>query len=243
MPSWHRRALPFRAGPIAARKPIVADARRTPRQRGDGGHLLLAQREIENRGVLGQPLDARGARDRHHALLLDMPSQHDLRRRPGVAARSLGDRRLPRTARRRETAGNRRSVAMPAVRQALITLAWSRCGWYSTSLATSGASDSGIASPSSVVVKFETPIWRVSPSSSRPVQRADRVGQRDFRVGPVDQQQVDMVEPQPLQAGLGRAAEIGRREVGPPHLGGDEDFVARHAAEARMPAPTASSLP
>jgi hypothetical protein len=46
----------------------------------------------------------------------------------------------------------------------------------------------------------------------------------------VDQEEIDRVETQPLQARLRRALEIAGGEILGPHLGGDEHLVARHAA-------------
>ena len=69
------------------------------RQRGDLGHLLLAQHEIKDGGVLGQPLDLAGARNDDDVLLHQI-AQADLRR--GLAVRGADARqhgvvaRLPR---------------------------------------------------------------------------------------------------------------------------------------------------
>ena len=80
------------------------------------------------------------------------------------------------------------------------------------------------------MVKLESPMCRDRPSRFTCVEGADAVGQRDLGVGPVEQQQVD----------LGRRASFARLSstercrspsaiaVGP-HLGGDEDALARHA--------------
>jgi hypothetical protein len=41
----------------------------------------------------------------------------------------------------------------------------------------------------------------------------------------MDQEQVDLFEPEAFQTRFGGAHEIGRREIGPPDLGGDEDVA------------------
>ncbi len=55
--------------------------------------------------------------------------------------------------------------------------------------------------------------------------RTERLLDRDSWVGPVDQQQVDGVEPQAVQTRPGRAPDIVGAEVRPPHLGRHEHVV------------------
>jgi hypothetical protein len=64
-------------------------------------------------------------------------------------------------------------------------------------------------------------------------QRADRLRQRNARIGPVDQQEVDVGEAQLRQAFLGGPLEFARRQVVLPDLGGDEDVVAPDPAGAQ----------
>ena len=47
------------------------------------------------------------------------------------------------------------------------------------------------------------------------------------------EQQIDVRDAQPHQAFLGRALEIGRGEMGRPHLGGDEHVLAPDAGRAQ----------
>ena len=63
-------------------------------------------------------------------------------------------------------------------------------------------------------------------------ERAERLAQRDLRVRPVQQQQIDLREPQPRQALLGRALEFARRKVRRPYLRGDEHLVSCDAGSA-----------
>ena len=56
--------------------------------------------------------------------------------------------------------------------------------------------------------------------------RAERLDKRHARVRPVDQQQIDMIEPQLREALLDRAFEIGRREQRRLHFGGDDHLGA-----------------
>ena len=64
-------------------------------------------------------------------------------------------------------------------------------------------------------------------------QRADRLRQRNLRVGPVDQQQIDPRQTEPLQAFIDRALEIARRQAVEPDFGGDEDLFALDAGGAQ----------
>ena len=82
-------------------------------------------------------------------------------------------------------------------------------------------------------MKFEIPTWRVRPSPLHPGERADRIGERNARVRPVDQQEVDVGEAQLRQAFLGGPLEFARRQVVLPDLGGDEDVVAPDPAGAQ----------
>ena len=56
-------------------------------------------------------------------------------------------------------------------------------------------------------------------------QRAERVAQRNVRIGPMQQEQVDFGEPQSRQALLRGTLEIVRSKMRRPDLGGDEDLV------------------
>ena len=62
---------------------------------------------------------------------------------------------------------------------------------------------------------------------------AERVAQRDLRVGPMQQKQVDVREPQSLQTCLRRALEIAGGKVRRPYLRGDKDVLARDACGAQ----------
>ena len=68
-----------------------------------------------------------------------------------------------------------------------------------------------------------------------PRQRAERLRQRHLRIGPVQQQQVDLGQAQPCtRLSLGRPLEIMGREMRGPDLGGDEhlDRASRRGAQA-----------
>ena len=69
-----------------------------------------------------------------------------------------------------------------------------------------------------------------APVVPEPVQRAERLLQRHLRVRPVQQQQVDVVDAEPLERLLGVALDQLRRGVRVRHLRGQEDLVPRHAA-------------
>src|SRR5215472_9562338 len=66
-----------------------------------------------------------------------------------------------------------------------------------------------------------------------PAQRADGLGQRNTRVRPVNEQQIDLGQPQPDEAFLGGTLELGRRKMILPYLRGDEDIVAPDAGRAQ----------
>src|SRR5215813_4505230 len=64
-------------------------------------------------------------------------------------------------------------------------------------------------------------------------QGADTVGERDLRVVPVDQQQVNPGQPELLQALRHRAFEIAGRKLVPIDLGGDEYVLALEAGRSQ----------
>src|SRR3954465_11292397 len=57
-------------------------------------------------------------------------------------------------------------------------------------------------------------------------QRPDRFGKRHFRIGPVDQQDIDEREPKLLKALVQRTLEIGGSELVVIDLGGHKNIVA-----------------
>jgi hypothetical protein len=72
-------------------------------------------------------------------------------------------------------------------------------------------------------------------------KRAERLGERDARVRPMQQEQIDLGKPQPRQAVLRCAFELARRKVRRPDFGGDKHLVALDA-RARKPSPASRSL-
>ncbi len=60
-------------------------------------------------------------------------------------------------------------------------------------------------------------------------QRLQAVAERDLGVGPVDQQQIDMIGPQLFQAFIDRALKIAGSDPLVPDLGREENFVTRDA--------------
>ena len=63
-------------------------------------------------------------------------------------------------------------------------------------------------------------------------ERAERLRKQHFRLRPVHQQEVDIIELQRFQAGLGRAQEVGLARIQFGHFGGNPELVARDAAGA-----------
>ena len=94
-------------------------------------------------------------------------------------------------------------------RQALSTFDWSRKGWHSIWSHTRGSLAAANASSMSATVKLDTPIWRASPSRLTLHSAPMRVGQRDLWIRPMQQQQIDLAQPQPHQA-IARRALRGR---------------------------------
>jgi hypothetical protein len=92
------------------------------------------------------------------------------------------------------------------------------------------------------MLKLATPMARVRPSSFQLHQRFEHRRQVHVLRRPVHQIEIDLIEPQLLQAGVERAADRVRREVLVPDLCGDVQILARDA-DAAMAAPIASSLP
>ena len=105
---------------------------------------------------------------------------------------------------------------------------WLSSGWYSTWSASSGAISSARASiPAG---KFETPAWRISSRSCSVAQRAEAALERDLGDRPVQQQQVDVVGPEPPQRLLRRRRQRRRLVLAVPDLRRQPDVAAVHAA-------------
>ena len=80
--------------------------------------------------------------------------------------------------------------------------------------------------------KFEIPIWRVKPRrlASQRASICSFSGTAGAR--PVDEEEIDLLDPKPLQARLRRTLERAVAGVGRPDLRGDEDLLARRALRA-----------
>src|SRR5215831_1770283 len=64
-------------------------------------------------------------------------------------------------------------------------------------------------------------------------ERAERVAQRDLRIRPVQQEEIDVRELQPRQARLRGMLEFARGKVRRPHLRGDEHLIAFYTGGAQ----------
>ena len=100
-------------------------------------------------------------------------------------------------------------------------------------IATSGSLVACSASSISATVKLETPMWRASPSRLTFAQRAKRFRERDLRIGPVQQQQIDFAQAKLRQAFARRALEFTRRKMARPDFRGHEHVVALDAGSAQ----------
>src|SRR5262245_29767334 len=86
-------SIPFRR----ARVGIVDHPAARVGQRADARHLVVVEREIEDRRIAFQPLDLLGARN-HHDALLNEPAQAHLHGRLAVTLADLDQRRIARRA-------------------------------------------------------------------------------------------------------------------------------------------------
>src|SRR5581483_8628123 len=195
-------------------------------QREDLGHFLVGQLEIENVDVLREPLELGGARDGRD-VLLDEPAETDLCRRLAVVApdpyqrlvgldlafcdRAIGDHREA------SVGACCPDLALVQIRMVLDLVADQplRAGLHRLP-------DQRHREIGNADVACQPHLLGVG-------ERAERLGQRHLRIGPVQQQQIDMGLAQPHQALLGRALQVMRSEMIGPDLGGEEDVVALHA--------------
>ena len=136
-------------------------------------------------------------------------------------------------AHRRARSGYRRPPPCRGARQAAITFDWSRNGWHSIWLHTSGSLDDRQRLLDQRHGEVRHADMARQPVALDLAQRADGVRQRDLRIGPVQQQQVDLAQPQPHQAIARRALELARGEMARPDFGGDEHVVALDARGAQ----------
>jgi hypothetical protein len=69
-------------------------------------------------------------------------------------------------------------------------------------------------------------------------QRPQGLGQRNARIGPMDQQQIDIIRAQPAQAVGGRSRQIGAGKLVIPNLGGQKNVASVDARFGdRLPHP------
>src|SRR5665811_1998072 len=199
-PKWD---CPFRRpGPID-------DAAATAGKPGNLPHLRIRQVEIQNRKILLQPLDLAGARD-HHDALLGKPAQAGLRRGLAMGLADFFQQlvALGVTARDRAVGHHRHAVlaaggdhlVLVEIGMALDLVADQRFAGDLVGLVEQGHSEIRNADLTRVARAFHLG------------HGAERFGKRHARVRPVDQQEVDDVEPQPRQAFLHRALKIARRQ-------------------------------
>src|SRR6476620_5264243 len=77
--------------------------------------------------------------------------------------------------------------------------------------------------------EIRNPDMARKPHSLDLAERAERLAQRDLRVRPVQQQEIDLRKLQPRQTLLDRTLEFARGEVRRPYLRGDERLIACQA--------------
>jgi len=90
-------------------------------------------------------------------------------------------------------------------------------------------------------LKFDTPNMARIADALHLAQRADGLGERDLRVRPMDQQQIDLGEPHARQALLGGALEVVRRQMDCHTLVVTHNILAL-TPDACRPSPTSRSL-
>ena len=180
-------------------------------RRGDAGHLVVGELEVEHVEVLGHPLGTHRLGDDDDAAL-DQPAQHDLGHRLAVR---VGDRTsrvgslnrlfLP------SANGPHDSICTPCSAMSCWSSARWWNGWVSTWLTAGVTSLWVMRSTSRSAWKFETPIARTRPSRVQLLHRAPRAVV--VAVGLVDQVEVDVVEAEAAQRGVERppGVVLGRR--------------------------------
>ena len=190
---------------------------------------LSAKSKIEH--VLRQPLDLGGARNDDDALLHEKAQAHLRRRscrapcRCGLSTSSLGAAARDRAVgdhRHADARGRPRSPSLVEIRDA----SRSGCRPAARSRARTASSISG-------TVKFDTPMWRASPSlfilHSAPIVSAS--GTCGFGQWISSRSTSDSRSRARLS--LAARSSSRRREMRRPHLGGDEHLVARDARGAQ----------
>ncbi len=161
-----------------------------------------------------------------------MPAQHDLGAGAAVAFGRRGDGRLGeklRATRQRAVGYERHSVAAAGLQN--LVLAQIRMIFDLVAGERMARDGHGLVDQRNGEVR-DPDMARQSPLGNV-VQGGDRLSQRNGLRGPMDQRQIDLIEPQPPEARLDRPLQIALGQIGEPDLGGDEDIVADNAAGAQ----------
>src|SRR5262245_58280140 len=82
------------------------------------------------------------------------------------------------------------------------------------------------------ILKFATPVWRASPCRLALASAGMGLAERNLRVRPMHEQEIDEVDAESLQALVDRAREIVGAQVFVRYLGGEENLVTAHARGA-----------
>src|SRR5208282_725831 len=198
--SW-TRSIPF----LAAGKRPVDEAAARMRQRGNLGHLLLVQHKIKDGGILLKPLDLAGARNDDN-VLLHQKAQRDLRgalavrgadarQHPVVAGAAAGDR----------TVGDDGHAVPPA--------GGDHFRLVEEGMALDLIADQGFARRPHRFLDLRHGEVGYADMACEAValdarEGAERFRQRQLRVGPMQQEQIDLAEAEPRQTRARRAFKL-----------------------------------
>ena len=185
----------------------IDDAAVAAGEPGDLLHLRRAERKIEDRRILRQPLFFAGSRDDDNVLLHEI-AQANLRR--GLAVCGADPRQklvISRAAARDRTIGDDRHAVLAAggdhlrlveKRMTFDLIANERLGRKPHRLLDELDGEIG------------HPDMARQPIALDLAQRAERIGERDLRIGPVQQQQIEFAQAQPAERVARGPFEIAR---------------------------------
>ena len=200
MGSALRRSIPIR-------RPVeIDDAAIVARHAGNRAHLLRQQLETGDRDVFTNVRRRAGARNRDHIGLLDMPAQKHLRWSLAVRLGDFLDCGIART-----FAAAERTIGCKG--DAVLAAGGEHFRLIEPGMIFALVGDDRLARDGERL--FEQRDGKIrhadvacETACARLAQRLDRFFQRNVAVRPVDQQEIELVQPEPLQAAFGRALQV-----------------------------------
>src|SRR5215468_1920531 len=220
------RSIPLRRPRIG----VIDDAPVAVRKSRDLGHLGRRELEVENREIFRQPFEAAGPWDDRDALLHQEAQAH-LRRGLAVRLADAREHLVPvHAAAGHRAIGHDRHAVPPAGGDHLRLVDE---GMHLDLVAHQRLLRElhGLLDQRDGEVRHAD-VARKSHTLDL-AERAERVAQRNLRIRPVQQEQIDLRELQPLQARLRGTLEVAGGKVRRPHLRGDEHLLAFYAGGAQ----------